>query len=298
MAEGGNVVQGSRAGAARNVESGQKSTGEEALHVIAEIVGTAVDVNLDETNDEVAIFGGVNGSETADAATRQIVNVDSAGNVRTDLNKIGGTAISADGGRQQVNATMQVADADVSASNPVPSQVAGDVAHDAADSGNPVKVGGRAIAHGANPTAVSADERTNWYFNRAGVPFFIGGHPNVQSVEYNWTTAPSSDDIVSASAGTKVVVTQLLVALDEAATVGVSVRIGFGDTLPTAPADQATATGILLSHPGLVPGGGISRGDGSGILGVGADGEDLSITAEAPTGGSGKVIVSYYTVPS
>jgi hypothetical protein len=48
----------------------------------------------------------------------------------------------------------------------------------------------------------------------------------------------------------------------------------------------------------MVPGSGLSRGDGSGILGVGADGEDLRITAEAPTSGSASLVVSYYTVES
>jgi hypothetical protein len=31
-------------------------------------------------------------------------------------------------------------------------------------------------------------------------------------------------------------------------------------------------------------------------LGIGADGEDLRITCAAPTGGSIRVLVSYYTV--
>ena len=174
----------------------------------------------------------------------------------------------------------------------------GNVAHDAADSGNPVKVGAKAIAHGTNPTAVAANDRTDLYANRAGVPFVIGGHPNVQTAEYNFTTAPTNDDIVAVSAGTKIVVTAITASTDEACTVGVSVRIGFGDSLATAPADQASAVGTVFSHPGLVPGAQYGRGDGSGILGVGADGEDLSITAEVPTGGSGKCVVSYYTIES
>lgn len=177
--------------------------------------------------------------------------------------------------------------------------VHGTVAHDAVDSGNPQKVGGKAIAHGTNPTAVAAADRTDWYFNRAGVPFVMGGHPNVQTIEYRWTTAPTDDDIILVGAGTKIVVTSLLLTLDEATTVGVKARVGFGTaSVPAEPADQATVAGILLSHGGVVPGGGISRGDGSGILGVGADGEDLRITATAPTTGEAHLIVSYYTIES
>jgi hypothetical protein len=48
----------------------------------------------------------------------------------------------------------------------------------------------------------------------------------------------------------------------------------------------------------MVPGSGFQRGDGSGILGVGGDGEELRITCEVPTGGTLGVSVSYYTIES
>ena len=53
-----------------------------------------------------------------------------------------------------------------------------------------------------------------------------------------------------------------------------------------------------MSHPGIAAGSGVVEGNGSGILGVGADGEDLRITSEVPTTGSLRVVVSYYTVES
>ena len=67
---------------------------------------------------------------------------------------------------------------------------------------------------------------------------------------------------------------------------------GFGAT--TTP----TTTGVILSHPGIAKGGGVVEGDGSGILGVGADGEDLRMTSEVPTTGSIDVVVSYHTIES
>jgi hypothetical protein len=82
------------------------------------------------------------------------------------------------------------------------------------------------------------------------------------------------------SAGTKIVVTQIQAVLDEATTVGVGFRVGF------AAATTPTTTGVVLSHPGLVPGGGLSRGDGAGILGIGADDEAL------------RIVVSYFTIES
>lgn len=44
--------------------------------------------------------------------------------------------------------------------------VSGDVAHDAADSGNPIKIGGKAAS--SAPAAVSAGDRVNAYFDTAG----------------------------------------------------------------------------------------------------------------------------------
>lgn len=269
---------GYRGGRPRVIDS-VDDAGTERLAVDSKLGGIS-EINLDETNDEVAVFGGIDGSETANAATRQIINVDAVGRVRSD-------------------STLQIADADVSNTNPVPVSAQGNVAHDAVDSGNPVKVGAKALAHGANPTAVAAADRTDLYANRHGIPWVIGGHPNVKTREFAWTAVKTDVAIVTVAAGLKIVVTRLGATIDEATTVGVGVRIGFAAaTLPADPADGATADGMLLTHPGIVPGGGITVGDGSGILGVGADGEDLRITAEVPTTGKGKVNVSWYEVES
>lgn len=175
----------------------------------------------------------------------------------------------------------------------------GDVAHDGIDAGNPVLLGGRAIAHGTNPTAVAAADRTVWLFNRAGVPFVMGGHPNVQSCVAHVTALKQDETWVAVAAGLKIVVTAVAVALSEGVTVGVNCCVGFGAT--TLPNFPAAPTGMVLTHPGLVPGGGFARGDGSGILGVGADGEDLRFTNTAITTASGgclRYMVTYYTIES
>lgn len=202
-----------------------------------------------------------------------------------------------DSGQQTMANSVPVA----IASNQTAVPAAGDVAHDTGDSGNPVKVGGVAIAHGANPTAVTAADRTNLYANRAGIPFVIGGHMNVVAAVYNTTGAQTDDNIMAAIAsGTKYVVTSLQVFLDEACTVGVTVRIGFGTAnVPALGASGADAVaGIVAYHPGVVPGGGFVVGDGSGIIGIGGDGEELRITCDAPTGGSLAVCVKYFTIES
>lgn len=179
--------------------------------------------------------------------------------------------------------------------------VSGDVAHDGVDAGEPVKVGHVAIAHGTNPTAVAAADRTNWYANRAGVPFVMGGHPNVQTVTthiLDATGAQTDLALVTVAGGLKIVVTRVSIAADNDNTADINVKVGFGAA--TLPADSAGAgaAGILVHHPGVPAGGGMTVGDGSGILGVGADGEDVRATVEDPTGGSVTISLSFYTVES
>lgn len=170
--------------------------------------------------------------------------------------------------------------------------VSGDVAHDSPDAGEPVKIGHKAIAHGTNPTAVAAADRTDWYANRAGIPFVIGGHPNIISLRANYTAAQTDTAIITVGAGTKIIITKCSVLADNANTVDVQARIGFGAV------NTPTTTGVVLSHPGIAAGSGVVEGNGSGIIGIGADGEDLRITSEVPTTGSIDVVVNYFTIES
>jgi hypothetical protein len=174
----------------------------------------------------------------------------------------------------------------------VQSAVSGDTAHGATNAGNPLQSGYEAIAHGANPTAVTAGQRTKGYANRAGIPFVMGGTPNIVTIEAAYTAAQTDTALVTVSTGTKIVVTQIQVVTDSANTAFPQIRVGFGT------ANTPTTTGVVLTHPGLPAGGGVSRGDGSGILGVGSDDADLRVTCGAPTGGSLRVLCSYYTIES
>jgi hypothetical protein len=172
------------------------------------------------------------------------------------------------------------------------SQITGTRAHDAVDGDNPVKVGMKAVAHGSNPTAVAAADRTDWYANRHGIPFIIGGHPNVVTIEAEYTTSQTDTAVITVGSGTKIVVTQCAAIVDNATSVDVGLRVGFGT------ASTPTTTGVVLTHPGIAKGSGFSRGNGGGILGIGGDGEDLRVTSEVPTGGALRVLVSYFTIES
>lgn len=221
------------------------------------------------------------GSGTEAAAMRVTIATDSTGVVSVDDNA----------GSLTVDGTVTVTDG---------LNVEGDIAHDAADSGNPLKLGAKAIAHGANPTAVAAADRTDLYANRAGVLFVTGPHMNPVTIEYTQadaTGAVTDVALITVGAGTKIAVTQIQVLADQANTVETSVRVGFAAATLSA-ASTTPVAGIVASHPGIVPGSGISRGDGMGIIGIGADGEDLRATVSDPVGGNNVILISYFTIES
>lgn len=193
--------------------------------------------------------------------------------------------------------TNKVAATQATASN-LNAQAVGNIAHDGVDSGNPVKVGARAIAHGTNPTAVAAADRTDLLANRAGVLFTLGGHPNVITTEFDLGTGAGTDTaLVTVGSGVKIVVTRITFHVSAACTVNVAARAGFGaSTLPAT--SSGGAAGMLASAAAIPPGGALVEGNGSGILGIGGDNEDLRITHGATTGGKLRVTVSYFTIES
>jgi hypothetical protein len=150
------------------------------------------------------------------------------------------------------------------------------------------------MAHGSNPSAVAAADRSDALCNRHGIPWTIGGHPNIVTLKHTTiTTAVTDAAIISVSAGTKIVVTAFTVTLDNASTVFPTFLMGFGAT------NTPTTTGVIGAHGGIPAGGGFSRGDGSGILGIGGDGEDLRVTTTGTAGGNGlQIVVTYYTIES
>ncbi len=204
---------------------------------------------------------------------------------------IGGTAVDGNSGNKSAQ-TQRVVIATDQPNLTTALNTQGDVAHGSSNSGSPIQNGFEAIAHGSNPTAVTAGQRTKAYANRAGIPFVMGGHPNVVTIEVATTGAQTDAAIVTVGAGAKIVVTQIQIITDNANTAFPQIRVGFGT------ANTPTTTGVVATHPGLPAGGGISRGDGSGIIGVGADNEDLRYTCGAPTGGSIRILVTYYTIES
>jgi len=107
--------------------------------------------------------------------------------------------------------------------------------------------------------------------------------------------AQSNQALISVGSGNKIAVTMIDATCDNANTVDVGVRIGFAAATLGA-VSTSGVSGIVLSHPGIASGSGIVRGNGSAVIGLGGDGEDLRITSEDPTGGNLRITVSYFII--
>jgi hypothetical protein len=181
-----------------------------------------------------------------------------------------------------------------------PLSLASDATHDSAKATGGPQGMNAAVAHGSDPTAVTAGDAVNSIANRDGVPFVVGGHPNVITREAQIEDADGAQTnaaIVTVSAGTKIVVTHVGAHCDGSTTGPTNIVVGFGTaTLPARAAGGTSA--ILAAFDGVPAGGGFVKGNGGGILGVGADDEDVRITTEDPAGGACSVELSYYTVES
>ncbi len=154
--------------------------------------------------------------------------------------------------------------------------------------------GALAVAMGSAPDDADAGDAVVTLANRNRVQFTIGGHPNVLTLKHTTiTTAVADAAIITISTGSKICVTRLTATLDNASTVFPTVLIGFGT------ASTPTTTGVLAAHGGVPAGGGFTIGDGSGIIGCGADNEDLRVTTTGNATGNGlQITVTYFTVPS
>ena len=178
-----------------------------------------------------------------------------------------------------------------------PLSVQGNVAHDAADSGNPVGIGLNAAEYNTDPPQISADgDRVRAIATPQGIQWALGGHPNITSREYMTTGAQTDDPIIDTIAsGSQIIITEIEVLVSAAGSTTPQVRIGFGPTVvPAEPTTGNTADGIVISHPGIAAGSGVVRGNGSGVVAVGGDANELRITNAVPTGGKITVVVSYY----
>lgn len=129
---------------------------------------------------------------------------------------------------------------------------AGDVAHDAADSGNPVKIGGKAV--NADPTAVTANDRVNALFDLLGKqvvsPYSIPESMVSGAITSAMTGTTSTSLVAAPAAGLRNYLTTIIVS-NAHATVGTDIVIqdgSGGTTLLTIPA-AAVYGGAVITLP-------------------------------------------------
>jgi hypothetical protein len=147
-------------------------------------------------------------------------------------------------------------------------RVEGLVAHDAAVEGYPVYVGGKAVDFKATPADVAAADLTHWLFNRQGIPFILGGHPNTERLSGKYDSAQTDTSLKTINSGECFVITAASVYLDHGAD-PVQVLLEFGSTR-------------IIEHGELPPGSGLVEGSGAGIIAIGAEAEDPTFTCENP----------------
>ena len=157
------------------------------------------------------------------------------------------------------------------------------------------------VAHGSNPTAVAAAGRAGNKCNRAGIPFVIGGHPNIVRNTFTVAAADGTRTDISLTgtigAGTKVVVTEFSAKVSAANSAAVTFRAGCGATNTPA----ASLTGANLITDATYPASsyaGERFGDGTGVVMVCGDGEEVRYTSSAATGGYLYIVIAYYTIES
>lgn len=220
----------------------------------------------------------VTASNSPDVTSLEIID-DWDESDRAKVNPIAGQAgIAAGSGASSALTTRVVLATDTTVPN-----VTGNVAHDGADSGNPLKIGNKAVNWGVTPTPVAASDRTDWYADRYGFPFINPAPPDLLTFVANYSAAQTNVAIISVSAGSRLVVYQASIITSGDCTVNVAAYVGFGTA--TTPG----SVGVYISHPGIPPGFGVST---PMIPVSGADNEDFRITCDDPSGGGGSIEVT------
>lgn len=108
--------------------------------------------------------------------------------------------------------------------------IAGDLAHDAVDSGNPVKIGGKATL---NPTPVAGADRTDALFDTYGILVTRGyaTRANLKEGYITITSSTTETTLVVAQAGTYLDLVSLVVVNTSATAVRVDIRDATGGSV-------------------------------------------------------------------
>jgi hypothetical protein len=220
--------------------------------------GTAADgvtVNLAANNDVT-----VTGTVTANAGTNlntSALALESGGNLAAAATSLGLLDNAVSGNELQVDivaalpaGTNNIGDVDVLT---LPG-VAGDIAHDSADSGNPIKVGFKAA--NALPTAVANNDRANGISDLFGRQLVAAIDPGMQTWKsFNATTTQTGVDVWSPASGKKIAITSIVIGTY--GTTAARLILWFGDNADTtysAGTDQLVLAASFVPSASATPG--------------------------------------------
>lgn len=129
--------------------------------------------------------------------------------------------------------------------------IAGDIAHDSADSGSPVKLGAKAIAGLSGATLVAAADRTNLYAGLDGAQIVRThcGLEDIVSGNANNTDGTSTSVIGTAGAGVKQYLTKVILTNTHASS-DIYVELKSGSTVKaTVPVPHSGGCAISFDPP-------------------------------------------------
>jgi hypothetical protein len=207
-----------------------------------------------DSTGQVKITDGTSSATVRDLAANDALNVaivDGAGNQITSFSGSGGTSATDDAdftpGITQATPVQGVYEASPTSVTDNDMGIIGidtnrrvkvtvdastiDVAHDAADSGNPVKVGSRAVS--ALPTAVTANDRANQISDLFGRTLVSHIDPAMQVHKgVNYTTTQTGAVIWDPTAGMRIAITSIVIG--SYGTTAARLILWFGDNADTA----------------------------------------------------------------
>jgi hypothetical protein len=129
------------------------------------------------------------------------------------------------------------------------------VAHDAADSGEPLKTGHKAIAGMSGLTLVAAADRTDSYAGLDGAQY-VRPHCGLEDIVSGVaaiTDGSSTSVIASAGAGVKNYITSVIIANNSATAVTVDLRDGAAGTVKATLPVPANTSGVVCNFPIPLP---------------------------------------------
>jgi len=186
----------------------------------------------------------VDGTVTANAGTNlntSTLALESGGNLATI-------------GTQTTNSATSLAiidDWDNTASDGA--SVTGDVAHDGADAGEPVKIGGQART--TNPTAVADADRVNAIYDKLGKQIVVGSIRDMKGVQHTTITSSTSETtIATAAASTFLDLYGLIITNTSATACSVTIKDATAGTTRLVVEVPATDTrGFMANESAAIP---------------------------------------------